>query len=93
MEEITDFAATAALVDGLDLVVSVDTSMVHLAGAIGKPVWILSRFDGCWRWLLDREDTDWYPSARLFLQTAPNDWAAALAKLEAELRTLAAERP
>lgn len=89
MDEISDFAGTAALVSALDLVVSVDTSMVHLTGAIGVPVWILSRFDGCWRWLLDREDSGWYPSARLFLQTAPNDWKAALARLEASLRTFA----
>jgi hypothetical protein len=89
MEDAKDFADTAALVEALDLVVSVDTSMVHLTGAIGKPVWILSRYDGCWRWLLDRETTDWYPSAKLFLQTAPNDWSAALAKLEAELRAFA----
>jgi len=91
MDEISDFAGTAALVSALDLVVSVDTSMVHLTGAIGKPVWILSRYDGCWRWLLDREDTDWYPSAKLFLQTAPNDWSAALVRLEDALRAFAEE--
>ncbi|HWK47049.1 MAG TPA: tetratricopeptide repeat protein [Stellaceae bacterium] len=74
MNEVTDFADTAALLANLDLVISVDTSVVHLAGALGKPVWVLSRFDGCWRWLLEREDSPWYPSARLFRQKSFADW-------------------
>ena len=65
-DELNDFADTAALVIEFDLVITVDTSVAHLAGAMGKPVWILSRFDGCWRWLLDRDDSPWYPTARLF---------------------------
>ena len=73
-EELTDFAETAALVSGLDLVISVDTAVAHLAGAMGKPVWILHRFDACWRWLRGRDDSPWYPTARLFRQSTPGDW-------------------
>ncbi|WP_186308390.1 tetratricopeptide repeat protein [Paraburkholderia sp. BCC1885] len=74
MNEVRDFADTAAIIEQLDLVISVDTSTAHLAGALGKPVWILSRFDGCWRWLEKRDDSPWYPTARLFRQTEPGDW-------------------
>jgi tetratricopeptide (TPR) repeat protein len=73
-EALNDFADTAALVDNLDLVISVDTSTAHLAGAMNKPVWILNRLDTCWRWMLEREDTPWYPSARLFRQPTLGDW-------------------
>ncbi len=90
MDRVRDFADTAALVANLDLVVTVDTSMAHLAGALGKPVWILSRYDGCWRWLIGRDTTPWYPTARLFLQTAPNDWSDALRQLADALKTIAA---
>jgi tetratricopeptide (TPR) repeat protein len=83
--ELADFADTAALVAGLDLVVTVDTSVAHLAGALGRPVWILSRFDGCWRWLEHRDDSPWYPTARLFRQPAPGDWATPIAELAAAL--------
>jgi tetratricopeptide (TPR) repeat protein len=79
--ELGDFADTAALVAGLDLVISVDTSVAHLAGALGRPVWILSRFDGCWRWLQDRDDSPWYPSARLFRQPAPGAWDPVIASV------------
>ncbi len=74
MGAVADFADTAALVLRLDLVITVDTSVAHLVGALGKPVWVLSRYDGCWRWLLDRDDTPWYPTMRLFRQTMPGDW-------------------
>ncbi len=83
-----DFADTASLVMALDLVVSVDTAVAHLAGALGKPVYILSRFDGCWRWLQGRDDTPWYPSARLFRQEKPGDWTAPLAALRKQIVTL-----
>jgi hypothetical protein len=73
-EELEDFADTAALVANLDLVISVDTSTAHLAGALDKPVWILNRFDTCWRWMLERIDTPWYAQARLFRQPALGDW-------------------
>jgi len=83
-----DFADTAALIMALDLVVSVDTSVAHLAGALGKPVCILSRFDGCWRWLQGRDDTPWYPTARLFRQPSPGDWTAPLTDLCKHIVTL-----
>jgi len=89
--EIRDYADTAALVAGLDLVITVDTSVAHLAGALGRPVWILSRYDGCWRWLLDRKDSPWYPSARLFHQPAMVDWQSVIAEVASALLALATE--
>ncbi|MDR3514920.1 MAG: tetratricopeptide repeat protein [Azospirillaceae bacterium] len=86
MDEVTDFADTAALVAALDLVITVDTAVAHLAGALGRPVWILSRYDGCWRWLRDRDDTPWYPTARLFRQRSPGDWDEVLERVVAALR-------
>nr|WKF59119.1 TPR repeat-containing protein YrrB [Paraburkholderia busanensis] len=77
-EELHDFADTAALVAQLDLVISVDTSTAHLAGALDRPVWILNRFDTCWRWMLERSDTPWYPSARLFRQPELGDWGSVI---------------
>ena len=68
--DLTDFAETAALVSCLDLVITVDTSVAHLAGASGRPTWILLPYTPDWRWLLDRDDSPWYPGARLFRQTA-----------------------
>jgi tetratricopeptide (TPR) repeat protein len=85
-----DFADTAALVANLDLVISVDTSTAHLAGALDKPVWILNRFDTCWRWMLERSDTPWYPSARLFRQPAPGDWPSVMQHAHDELAALSA---
>jgi tetratricopeptide (TPR) repeat protein len=79
--DLADFADTAALIANLDLVISVDTSVAHLAGALGKPVWILSRFDGCWRWLNGREDSPWYPTARLFHQHTRGDWNEVIARV------------
>ncbi len=69
-----DFADTAAVIDQLDLVVTVDTSVAHLAGALGKPVWILIPFQPDWRWMLEREDSPWYPTVRLFRQRRPGEW-------------------
>lgn len=74
--ELTDFAETAALVDALDLVIAVDTSVVHLAGALGRPVWVLLPRVPDWRWLLERDDSPWYPAATLFRQGRPGDWPA-----------------
>jgi tetratricopeptide (TPR) repeat protein len=85
--ELTDFADTAALVEALDLVVSVDTSVVHLAGALGKPIWVLNRFDQCWRWLTGRTDSPWYPSARLFQQRTPGDWIGPIGAVAEALRS------
>ncbi len=83
--ELTDFADTAALVELMDVVVTVDTSVAHLAGAMGKPVWILLPCNPDWRWLLDREDSLWYPTARLFRQPAIGDWGSAIRRLREEL--------
>jgi Flp pilus assembly protein TadD len=88
MGEMRDFADSAALIANLDLVVSVDTAVAHLAGALGKPVWLLNRFDSCWRWLAGRDDSPWYPTLRLFRQTEPGDWAGVVARM---LEALAAE--
>ena len=80
-----DFADTAALISALDLVIAVDTAVAHLAGALGQPVWLLSRFDACWRWLRGRDDTPWYPTMRLFRQTAPGDWDGVVRRATAAL--------
>lgn len=77
-KELKDFSDTAALVELMDLVVSVDTSVAHLAGAMGKSVWILLPFNPDWRWLLDRKDSPWYPTAQLFRQPAIGDWASVI---------------
>jgi tetratricopeptide (TPR) repeat protein len=87
-----DFADTAALVALMDLVVTVDTSVAHLAGAMGKPVWILLPHDPDWRWMLGRDDSPWYPSARLFRQPAPGDWDKVLDRVIDELSRTAKDR-
>ena len=84
-QELHDFSDTAALIMNLDLVIAVDTSSAHLAGALGKPVWLLSRFDGCWRWLLERADTPWYPSMKIYRQPQARDWASVLKQVKADL--------
>jgi ADP-heptose:LPS heptosyltransferase len=84
-DELRDFADTAALVMNLDLVVTADTAVAHLAGALGKPVWILLPFTPDWRWLVDRNTTRWYPSARLFRQAGPGDWDEVVARVKAAL--------
>jgi tetratricopeptide (TPR) repeat protein len=81
------FEDTAALIANLDLVISVDTSVAHLAGAMGKPLYILSRFDGCWRWLNHREDSPWYPTALLFHQRVPGAWDEVIVRVHEALRT------
>jgi ADP-heptose:LPS heptosyltransferase len=73
----------------MDLVITVDTSIAHLAGALGKPVWIVLPDTVDWRWLLDRSDSPWYPSARLVRQHIGEDWSAVLARVRADLDTLA----
>ena len=92
-EAFTDFADTAAAMSALDLVISVDTSPVHLAGAIGKPVWVLLTRTPDWRWFLEREDSPWYPTARLFRQPTRGDWASVIARVAAELRRYVAGDP
>jgi Flp pilus assembly protein TadD len=78
---IQDFSDTAALIEILDLVIGVDTSVIHLAGALGKPVWLLNRFDTDWRWLLNRDDSPWYPTLRQFRQTRPGDWEGVIGRV------------
>ena len=73
---LTDYAKTAAAIDLLDLVITVDTSVAHLAGAMGKPVWVLLSYAPSFRWLLDRSDCPWYPTMRLFRQTDYGDWGS-----------------
>ena len=87
-DELTDFADTADLVAALDLVITVDTSVAHLAGGLGTPVWILNRFDQCWRWLEGRDDSPWYPTARLFRQPAPGHWGEVIAAVRQALLAL-----
>jgi len=84
-DDIDDFYDTAGLIQGLDLVITVDTSVVHLAGALGKPVWLLNRFDTCWRWLLDREDSPWYPTLRQFRQPKAGDWDSVMERVRTAL--------
>lgn len=86
MDECMDFLDTAALIQQLDLVISVDTAVAHLAGALGKPVWLLNRFESEWRWMLGREDSPWYPSLRQFRQVTPGDWDSVVARMAGELR-------
>ena len=86
--ELTDFAETAAALAALDLIVTVDTSVAHLAGALGRPTWTMLAFAPDWRWLRDREDCPWYPTMRLFRQQRRRDWAPVMARIEAELRRL-----
>ncbi len=92
-EELHDFGDTAALIEALDLVISVDTSVVHLAGALGRPVWLLNRFNRCWRWLVNRDDSPWYPTLRQFRQPQPGDWSSVLQNVRAELETCSSIRP
>lgn len=79
--DLKDWADTAALIANLDLVISCDTAVAHLAAAMGKPTWILSRFNGCWRWLDDRDDSPWYPTVRLFRQKTRGDWDGVMAEV------------
>lgn len=85
-DEFDDFYDTAALIACLDLVITVDTAVVHLAAALGKPTWLLSRWDGCWRWLNGRVDSPWYPSLRQFVQPAPHAWAPMMDNVAVALR-------
>lgn len=85
----TDFYETACVIGTLDLVISVDTSIAHLAGALGKPVWILLPRLADWRWFKDRDDSPWYPGARLFRQRREGDWASVFALVEVEIQRLA----
>jgi ADP-heptose:LPS heptosyltransferase len=85
-------ADTAAQMAQMDLILSIDTSIAHLAGALGRPLWVLLCHPPDWRWLLDREDCPWYPTARLFRQTRTGDWSQVIEKLRCELVELAAHK-
>ncbi len=89
MGGVKDFADTAAIVANLDLVISVDTAVAHLAGAMGKPVLLLDRYDNCWRWLSGRADTPWYPALRIFRQPRMGDWEPAIAEAADALKAFA----
>jgi len=89
VSELKDFSDTAALIANLDLVISVDTSTAHLAAALGKPTWILNRYDSCWRWLEDRLDSPWYPSVRLYRQKTSGNWGEVIDLVTRDLKALA----
>jgi Flp pilus assembly protein TadD len=90
MEGVADFADSAAIIANLDLVASVDTAVAHLAGAMGKPVFLLDRYDNCWRWLSGRVDSPWYPTMTIFRQEKQGDWSAPMARAAAALQAMAA---
>jgi tetratricopeptide (TPR) repeat protein len=85
-----DLLDTAALIEQLDLVVTVDTAVAHLAGALGKPVWLMSRYEGEWRWLRGRQDSPWYPSMQIFSQQAAGDWGSVVGAVAQAIQPLAA---
>ena len=87
--DLHDMADTAALVSALDLVISVDTAVAHLTGALGQPIWLLNRYDNDWRWLLGRDDSPWYQSLRQFRQTTPGGWTDVIARVAATLAAMA----
>ena len=87
---LSDFADTAGLIANLDLVITVDTATAHLSAALGKPTWILNRYNTCWRWLLDRQDSPWYSAVRLYRQGVDRNWASTLTRVAADLRRVAA---
>ena len=91
-EDIRDFSDTAAFIENLDLVISVDTAVAHLAGALGKPVWTLIPFAPDWRWMLNREDSPWYPTMRLFRQPSPGDWGTVMENVSRALKELISNR-
>jgi tetratricopeptide (TPR) repeat protein len=92
-DDLTDWSETAATIANLDLLISVDTAVLHLAGAMAKPAWAVLPFVADWRWMKHRSDSPWYPSLRLFRQPAPGDWEQAIASIKDELRSLAAATP
>jgi tetratricopeptide (TPR) repeat protein len=89
---LTDFAETAGAILNLDLVIAVDTAVAHLAGALARPTWIMIPFSPDWRWLLDRDDSPWYPSVRLYRQPAPDDWDSVIARIAADVAARAPRR-
>jgi hypothetical protein len=92
MDSVVDFADTAAIIDNLDVVVSVDTAVAHLAGGMGKTVFLLDRYDNCWRWLSGRSDSPWYPGLTIFRQERLGDWSAPTRRIATALGEMAASR-
>jgi thioredoxin-like negative regulator of GroEL len=90
MAGVTDFDDTTAIVSNVDVVISVDSAVAHLAGALGRPVWVLSRYDACWRWLAHRRDSPWYPSLRVYRQSVAGEWGGVMAEVAADLGRRAA---
>ena len=88
-DQVTDFCDSAALVSALDLIVTVDSAVAHLAGALGMPVWLLLPWNPDWRWMRERSDSPWYPSMRLYRQTTPGDWSEVLSRVAADLKVKA----
>lgn len=88
-----DILEAAQAIADFDLVISVDTMVPHLAGALGKPVWTLLHYHSDWRWMLDRRDSPWYPTMRLFRQFAPGDWGAVMEQVKRELKTVSVSHP
>jgi Flp pilus assembly protein TadD len=88
MDECDDYLDTAALVSELDLVITVDTSVAHLAGALGKPVWLLNRFGSEWRWMLDRDDSPWYPSMKIYRQKSADGWENVILRVAEDLEIM-----
>jgi ADP-heptose:LPS heptosyltransferase len=87
-DQLTDFGDTAALCELMDLVISGDTSVVHLSGALGRPTWLLLPFSPDWRWLLEKADSPWYPSLTLHRQPSPGDWSGVLKRVNEALSEL-----
>jgi tetratricopeptide (TPR) repeat protein len=87
MSDISDFEDSAAFIMSLDLVISVDTAVAHLASAIGKPVWLMDRYDSCWRWLKNRSDSPWYPHLRIFRQKKAGDWQGVIHDIRVSLKS------
>ena len=87
-EEFDDFSDTAGAIENMDLIISIDTAVAHLTGAMGKPVWVLLKFSPDWRWLMKREDSPWYPTMRLFRQPKSGDWGAVIKRVAEELKML-----
>ena len=90
---IEDFADTAEIVEQLDLVISVDTAVAHLAGALGRPVWLLLPFAPDFRWMLDRDDSPWYPTMRLFRQSHRGDWPNVFSRVAQDLKKFVRQQP
>lgn len=85
-DDLLDFANTAALCECMDVVISVDTSLAHLSGALGKHTWVLLPFNPDWRWLRDRDDTPWYPTAKLYRQKTAGSWDEVFARVATDLK-------